>query len=176
MNALSLAEEIQSSQTHFDAGVLEEFWKLLASPQPKVIDAGCGAGLDLRWFHARGASVLGLDSRDDLLSVARRSGASVEKRDLRLWAPQAGAWDGVWFHRVVTHFSREELQRVLLAFFKALRTGGVLFLSYPLEGWTPDAMGALLLQCGFETLQVAERTVDGALWRAVLARRTGGQS
>lgn len=172
----SPANEILQSRTHFDPQALEAFWKLLPDASPRVLDAGCGPGLDLRWLHARGARVMGLDVRDDLLAIARRSGAPVENKDLRLWSPEAGAWDGVWFHRVVAHLGREELQRVLLNFFKALKPGGILFLSYAEANWTRDAMGALLLQCGFETLRVAERKVNEESWRAVLALRAGGQA
>lgn len=170
----AVSQEIQNSQAHYDPAALALFWEKVGGIEPRILDAGCGAGLDLRWFHARGGIVNGIDARADLIEIAKRCGAPAEARDLRLWVPVINTYDAVWFNRVAQEFKAEELQRVLLSFFKALKPHGWLFISYPLDTWPTQAMGALCLQCGFETMQMADRQVDGQAWQARLCRRIGG--
>jgi 2-polyprenyl-3-methyl-5-hydroxy-6-metoxy-1,4-benzoquinol methylase len=170
----AVSQEIQASQTHYDPAALEIFWNKVGGLEPRILDAGCGAGLDLRWFHARGGRVTGIDLRQDLVDVAKRSGASAEAKDLRLWSAPADTYDAIWCNRVAQELKPEELQRVLLTFFKCLKSHGWLFVSYPLDVWTSPAMGALLLQCGFETIQMADRQVGGQAWQARMTRRVGG--
>lgn len=71
-------------------------WALLErvlAPGARVLDGGCGVGLDTRWLLDRGHTVVGLDASRGMLEEAR---ARAPEADLRLASLEApGALDGI---------------------------------------------------------------------------------
>jgi 2-polyprenyl-3-methyl-5-hydroxy-6-metoxy-1,4-benzoquinol methylase len=178
---IPLIDLIRESQSSHDTAALEAFLREVqlrsGSSKPRILDAGCGAGVDLRWFIARGAQAQGVDLREDAVEVALRSGALVERKDLRLSQFPRAAFDGVWLHHVTPELTPDELHRVLQSLFLALVPGeGVLFVSYPERKMNPQQMGALLQQTGFQRLSEGKREWKNEAWHAYLALRGGPEA
>ncbi len=179
MTQTSLADLIMRSQATQDPAALMRFLTEVRARQPsatpRVLDAGCGAGVDLRWFHANDLRVDGIDLRPDALEVAARAGASVFQKDLRLAHFERAAYDGVWLNQVAQELTPDELHRVLQSLFLALKPGtGLLFISFPDSFMTSAQMGALLQQTGFQRDSEGERTLpNGDRWHAYFALRGG---
>jgi len=154
----------------------------------RVLDAGCGAGHDLRWFTAEGFAAEGIDFSDALVDVAQGTGLEARVRDLRLADFAAGTFDGIWCNRVLMHLSIEDCHRVLGIFFKALKPRGVLFVSF-IEGagsengsgggpgprvfrFAHEGFLSLLRQSGFTLILKGEREEPGGeKWVGIFARR-----
>jgi SAM-dependent methyltransferase len=95
----------------------------------RVLDAGCGAGRDLKQLAALGLNPIGIDISAKLVSVARRSGLPVEVADFRTQEWEAETFDGIWAMASLLHLERWELSNVLSSFTRMLRPSGVLFAS-----------------------------------------------
>jgi hypothetical protein len=120
--------------------------------------------------------------------------------DVRVWRADfmmlslpKETYDGIWAHQVLNHFSAEACQRIMATFFMALKSKGVLFVSFdegsgtqedriedPL-GVTPGVVrtlykypyndvASLVRQHGFQILAAGENPEVAQQW-AFIARR-----
>jgi len=99
-------------------------WSGLAAPGGTLLDVACGGGRHLRWFHARGHRVTGVDRSAEALgtlAALARDGAELVEADI-----EAGPWPfaGRTFDIVVvTHYLwRPRLSDIVAA----VAPGGVL--------------------------------------------------
>jgi SAM-dependent methyltransferase len=58
---------------------------IAASPGPRVLDVGCGTGIEARQFQAAGCRVLGVEPDARMADFARRSGVEVEVATFEAW-------------------------------------------------------------------------------------------
>lgn len=155
-----------------DLEALSVFRSLLPA-RARVLDAGCGAGFHLKWFHEQDCDVLGVDLVESITPLP------FQKKDLRFFNADAETFDGVWCHRVFPSMKPEEMQRVLALFFKILKPkSGALFVSF--KDWAPaqetekneKAFLSLLRQSGFTSLMQADVDFGGGAEKAIVARRS----
>jgi SAM-dependent methyltransferase len=95
-------------------------WSHLVAPGGAVLDVACGAGRHMRWFHAQGHPVVGVDRAPDAIAAVASLGRAV-CADI-----EGGPWpfDGETFAAVVVtnYLWRPRLPDILAA----LAPGGVL--------------------------------------------------
>lgn len=96
-----------------------------------VLDVGCAAGRDARFFAHKGMQITGIDVSEKLLDIAKKNSPhSVRylQQDMRhlTFAPES--FDGIWANASLLHLKREEVKPVLLSFYKLLKPAGVLFI------------------------------------------------
>lgn len=53
-------------------------WSHLLAPGAEVLDVACGSGRHMRWFHARGHAVRGVDRSPEAVAAASGSGPVLE--------------------------------------------------------------------------------------------------
>jgi SAM-dependent methyltransferase len=111
----------------------EAFMGALDGPGPhRVLDLGCGPGRDLRYFREAGLEAVGLDGCSEFVRMARDfSGCEVLLQDFLFLDLAARTFDGIFANATLQHVPSAELSRVLGELARALRPGGVLFLSVP---------------------------------------------
>ncbi len=99
----------------------------------RILDAGCGPGLDSRWFHERGFRVVGADLSAGMLAEARRRAPGVDfvQGDLRRLGFSAASFDGIWCNASLLHLPRVDVPGVL-ASFRRFVDHGFLYLSVKL--------------------------------------------
>ena len=101
----------------------------LLPPGGRILDLGCGGGRDLRAFKALGFNCIGIDPSVQLAQIAAESSACevvvARAQDMNF----VDEFDGVWACASLLHLARSELPLTLVRIRKALRGGGVLFLS-----------------------------------------------
>jgi SAM-dependent methyltransferase len=79
----------------------------LASPGPRVLDVGCGAGRDLAWLTQQGAVVVGADRSSGMLAQARRFPAGgVVQADMRMLPFRDAVFGGVWCSASLLHLPK----------------------------------------------------------------------
>jgi 2-polyprenyl-3-methyl-5-hydroxy-6-metoxy-1,4-benzoquinol methylase len=106
------------------------FLRLMAH-RDSVLDIGCGAGWEARWFLRHGVRrVLGVDPASNLVAAARQEGeGEFRVGTIEDVTAADGLFDGIWCNRVFPHLHPEERGSFLQACADRLRPGGLLYLS-----------------------------------------------
>jgi SAM-dependent methyltransferase len=101
-------------------------------PGRRVLDIGCGLGIDSAAFAAAGLDVLAADIAADFLPIvrARNPGVSVLAADMTMPCFRAGSFDGIFAVASFLHVPHHLAQRTLAGFARILAPEGVLFLHH----------------------------------------------
>ena len=94
----------------------------------RVLDYGCGIGVELAWLRKGEFSVEGIDGVLEFVLEARRRCPDVPIRHGRFETAQllAGRYDGIWCNAALIHVPPEVLQDQLRRLSLALRPNGIL--------------------------------------------------
>jgi SAM-dependent methyltransferase len=68
---------------------------IAASPGPRMLDVGCGTGIETRQFQAAGCSVLGVEPDARMAGFAQTTGVGVEVATFEAWDPAGRKFDAV---------------------------------------------------------------------------------
>lgn len=94
-----------------------------------ILDAGCGAGRDLKVFIDRGYQACGIDASTSLVEIAKQySGANCTVGRIEEIA-DISRFDGIWACASLLHLPKVDIELVLHRFRNALVPGGTLFAS-----------------------------------------------
>lgn len=99
-------------------------------PGARILDAGCGSGRDTKAFSDKGFAVDAFDASAELVERATLlTGKPVEvMRFQQLTAVEK--YDGIWCCASLLHVPEEELPEVMALLARALKPGGVWYLSF----------------------------------------------
>ena len=179
------------------AGMATRRVRHLRSPagQARLLDVGFGAGEFLRRMASAGWAVEGIDPDPTAVDRAREAGLEVRRGTVDDDATPAGRYDAVTLSHSIEHV--HDPVSVLAACFRALRPGGVIWISTPnfaaqgnrdfgpswaaldpprhLVLFTRASLTGALVQAGFERTVAPPRTLEALGWtyRASEAIRTG---
>ena len=150
---------------------------------PRILDAGCGSGRDLKFFARLGFSAVGLDHSLALSAFAvNYSEQPVVCSDLRRLPFVDGIFDGIWCCAAIVHLSIDECRQVFKEMGRVSVEGGVLFLSVKYgEGrfrdqdgrffqlFTEDTIRKISVGAGLRGLVYTQnRGADGTLWLNII--------
>ncbi len=109
---------------------LREFAAALP-PGGRVLDYGCGTGLEMAWLRSRGFRAEGVDGTLEFVLEARRRcpGSRVLHARFETIPLPPGRYDGIWCNAALLHVPPRELARQLEKLKRALRPGGWLGLT-----------------------------------------------
>lgn len=121
----------------------------------RILDAGCGSGRDALAFRQRGYDVTAFDASPALARLAAaHSGLPVAVLRFQDMAFD-GEFDGVWACSSLLHVPRAEMPDALARVARALRSGGVCFMSFKL-GEGEEVRGGRFFNDYTEALLVEE--------------------
>lgn len=175
----------------------EAFHDLLESfvdglPGPLVLDAGCGPGRDVAYFHEQGLDPLGVDIAPRMVAHARtnRPGQYLQM-DVRNLAFRDGTFDGVWCPATIFFVPNEEMATTLAEFARVLAPDGIARIGFKLgegpievEKWGQKTMEyhvseeqarGLLETAGFQIESASINTVSPLRTFANFYCRQGGR-
>ena len=158
----------------------------------RVLDLGCGPGVDAAVFAQLGVDVVGLDVTPSFLRRARehfvevtadvtadcQARASFVRGDMRSLPFEADSFDGIWVSGSFHHVPREQAPDTGAALARLLRDGGCAYISVKreptgsevadrhFEFYEPEAFRALLADAGFN-VEIVEATGP---WIGAIAR------
>lgn len=96
----------------------------------RVLDLGCGSGIDLAILSSEGFKGMGVDSSNAMVEAARKihvhSGVEIQEKNFLFLTLPEGELDGVWANLSFNELAPEVLQRLLAICFKGVRVGGVI--------------------------------------------------
>ena len=96
----------------------------------RILDVGCGSGRDSLAFLRQGYQVVSIDASAEMVNATTKltGQSAVLKRFDEL--AYENEFDGVWACASLLHIARQDLNGVLARLTKALKPGGVLYLSF----------------------------------------------
>jgi SAM-dependent methyltransferase len=159
---------------------------------PTILDAGCGAGRDMAWFEANGASVIGIDLSLGMLAQARtRVEGALVQMDMTALAFPEHTFDGVWCMASLLHLPKASVPLALSELHRVLAPAGTLVLAVQegdSEGWEVgiypgverffaryeiDEIEDVVRTAGFTGVSVKRRPADSRIWLHLIANRGG---
>ena len=120
------------------------FVKSVKGLSNRVLDAGCAFGRDSSAFHDAGFEVTGIDLSAGLLQKARELNPELDfkKMDVRSLDFANDAFGGIWCHAVLLHLNDEDIVKALKEFYRVLKPGGTLFVSFKKGEGTQEVLEA----------------------------------
>ena len=113
-----------------DVGTLRERFIKYIPQNGYVLDFGCGSGRDTKCFLEAGFKVDAVDGSEELCTAASEySSVKVQCMDFfELDAKEQ--YDGIWACASVLHVEKSRIPKLLEVLYRALKKGGVLYLSF----------------------------------------------
>jgi|GEM_PF-355408 len=114
---------------------LGHFSKLL-KPMSKILDLGCGAGQDARYFAEAGMKVLGLDISKEMIAEAKKRNPKISFSvgDFLLFNFMDDKFDAVWCSAAFHHIPSDQNEVFIRKIKRILRSGGLLYISTGVGG------------------------------------------
>ncbi len=104
------------------------FLSQLPSKSARILDAGCGSGRDSAAFRASGFRVTAIDASPAMVRAARHLGVRATRMELQE-LPYREEFDGIWACASLLHVPHSQIRSVLRRLRRALRPGGVIFVT-----------------------------------------------
>ena len=135
------AEDFAARTLPADLSSVAEAFLALVPAGGRILDFGCGAGRDARLFMDRGYNVDAVDGSAQMCRVAReRSGVPARQMLFSELSAQE-EYDGIWACSSVLHLPKRELGPMLGQMTRALKHGGVLYLSFKNDDFEGERNG-----------------------------------
>ena len=124
------ADEFAARTLPADLTDVAETFLALVPAGGRILDFGCGAGRDARLFMDRGFDIDAVDGSTQMCRVARERSSVPARQMLFSELSAQEEYDGIWACSSVLHLPKDELRPVLERMTRALRQGGVMYLSF----------------------------------------------
>jgi ubiquinone/menaquinone biosynthesis C-methylase UbiE len=143
----------------------------------RILDAGCGTGIDSVAFKKRGFKAIGFDACAAMVELAKAKGVRAYVQTFQE-LDEVNSFDGVWACASLLHVPRMQIRRVLKRLVRALRPMGVLYITLKEgfgEGFGPDARFSSYYQLReFRMLLECDSRIKNIMcWRTKAARLSG---
>ena len=96
----------------------------------KILDFGCGAGRDTKYFLMKGFDIDAADGSKELCKLASAYTGIAVKQMLFQELDSREAYDGIWACSSILHLSKAELKDVLWRMERAVKKEGIIYTSF----------------------------------------------
>lgn len=119
------AEEFSNPSEHLD-----EFLDLLPK-NAKILDVGCGVGVDSGFIKSKGFEVIGLDLSKEMLNLARQKFPQIDFReqDIRELDLPPKSFNGIIASCSLIHIPKNDVPILLEKFHKILKKDGAIYIA-----------------------------------------------
>ena len=114
------------------ADLSEDYNKFLSllPLKARILDAGCGVGRDVKYFHNKGYNITAFDPSSEMVKLATsESRVKVLQMSFQEMSFE-NEFDGIWASLSLIHVPYNETREVYTKIHRALKPGGVFYASY----------------------------------------------
>lgn len=127
----------------------------------KILDFGCGAGRDTKYFLEQGYQVEAIDGSEELCKLAESYTGIQVKHMLFQELCAVDCYDGIWACSSILHLPYQELREVLLKMAKALKPQGIIYASFKYGSFQGERKGRYFTDFTEESFETLRNTVEG---------------
>lgn len=95
-----------------------------------ILDFGCGAGRDTKYFLSRGYQVDAVDGSEQLCRIASKYTGIKVRQMLFQELDEKEKYDGIWACASILHLPKKQLREVLENMYAALKSEGWIYTSF----------------------------------------------
>ena len=128
-----------------------------------ILDLGCGSGRDSLAFHQKGYQVDAIDYSETLVSKAQQLTGLPVRHQSFYELDEENKYDGIWACASLLHCERQKLPAVLSRILRALKTDGVLYMSFKYGSTDREKDGRHFTDLNEQQAQALLREVPGFL-------------
>ena len=100
------------------------------NPDAYILDFGCGAGRDAKYFLSRGYQVDAVDGSEQLCRIASEYTGIKVRQKLFQELDEKEKYDGIWACASILHLPKKQLREVLENMYAALKSEGWIYTSF----------------------------------------------
>lgn len=168
-------------------------------PGARVLDAGCGGGIEAKYLASRGLGVIGIDNAERMIAIARREAPAAEFRllDMRDLDRLAETFDGIFAQAAVLHLPKRDVPAFFSRCAEKIRPGGLCYIAvkekkegrreeeiveeddygYPYRRFfsyfTLPELEAYFASAGFEIIWKEAKKSGKSVWLSAIGRKPG---
>jgi len=155
------AEEFTASTINVDfTNVQDKFLNKLSSSS-SILDFGCGAGRDTKYFLEKGYMVEAIDGSEELCKLASEYTGTEVKRMFFQELHDVEKYDGIWACSSILHLPYEELVEVMKKMKVALKDTGIIYTSFKYGSFEGVRNGRYFIDMTEESLEKLLQDVGG---------------
>ena len=116
---------------------IQDSFLTLLTPGSLILDFGCGSGRDSRYFLQKGYQVEACDGSEEMVKAASQNAGIPVKKMLFSELDEENRYDGIFACASILHVPSKELPDIITRMKKAVKSGGILYISFkygPFEG------------------------------------------
>ncbi len=123
--AESYAKEFMSPSDY-----INDFLSLVVK-KGKILDIGCGVGIDANYMASKGFKVIGIDLSKEMLKLAKQKFPKIDFRlgDMRKSSFKSNFFNGIFAAYSLIHLPKEDVLDVLKSLHKFLKIKGVIYIA-----------------------------------------------
>ena len=124
------AVSFSESTVHVDFTETQQTFLDCLPSHAHILDFGCGAGRDTKYFLERGCQVTAVDGSEALCKIASEYTGIQVKQMLFQNLDETEKYDGIWACASILHLKKTELPDVLVKMRNALKKQGIVYTSF----------------------------------------------
>lgn len=125
-NALAFSE----ATLHVNFTETQQIFLDYLTSEAHILDFGCGAGRDTKYFLEKGYQVTAIDGSKTLCRMASAYTGIAVKQMLFQNLDETEKYDGIWACASILHLRKTELPEVLVKMRNALKEQGIIYTSF----------------------------------------------
>ena len=108
---------------------IDDFLKLIVE-KGKILDAGCGTGVDVAYMASKGFEVTGVDLSEKMLNIARENNPNTNfiKGDIRQLNFEPNTYDGIIASFSLIHVPKKDIDTTVENFYEFLKPNGIIYI------------------------------------------------
>ena len=153
------AESFIEGTVNADMSHIYAMFERHCKPNGKVLDFGCGAGRDTKYFLGKGYRVDAIDGSEELCKKASAYTGIPVKHMYFNELNVCEEYDGIWACASILHVAKDEVADILSRLNRALVNGGCLYLSFKYGSFTGMRNGRFFTDLTEETFKEILKTI-----------------
>ena len=156
-NAAKFAE----GTVNVDFTAMQDKFLAMLKEGDHILDFGCGAGRDTRYFMEKGFRVTATDGSEELCRIASEVTGTEVKHMMFDELDAHEEYEGVWACASILHVKRDELESILCKIEAALKPGGVLYTSFKYSSFEGERNGRYFNDLTEDMLEEIMKPIEG---------------